>query len=129
MSSLQKLTLAKQAEAFNSADILPMIHGGQMANIIFCSKDSFVYEISCTGYSHVRSALDTSLIGVNHDVVGLGRRHCEEPKIISEATAGQGMLDWNVKYDARSLSARLLQTRAISSKEHEAVLVAAKATS
>jgi hypothetical protein len=123
---LQALTIQKQAEAFNSADILPMIHGGQMSNIVFCAKGAWIYEISCTGYSHVRSALDTSLIGVHHEVVGLGREYCEKPKVISEATAGQGELDWNVNYDARSLSQRLFENTAISGDEHKAVIKAFK---
>ena len=93
-----------------------------MANIIFCAKGAFVYEISCTGYSHVRSALDTNLIGVHHEVLGLRQRNCKKPDVINEATAGQGTLDYNVILGAKDLAQKLFITTAISETEHKEVI-------
>ena len=81
------LPLKEQAKAFNEADVLALIHGGEMANVIYCHEEAYVYEISCTGYSHVQRSIRMDYIGVHFHTVTAP--HCEESE-----DSGQGKLDW-----------------------------------
>ncbi|GAB5362178.1 hypothetical protein AAMO2058_000776000 [Amorphochlora amoebiformis] len=56
----------KQAEYFHRADLLIMAHGAQFANAVFCSPGAVLYEVSCSGYSHVASAFPPKRYGVTH---------------------------------------------------------------
>ena len=108
------LPLKEQAKAFNEADVLALIHGGEMANVIYCHEEAYVYEISCTGYSHVQRSIRMDYIGVHFHTVTAP--HCEESE-----DSGQGKLDWNVLLTHTDLADFLQRTNAITQKEHAVI--------
>jgi hypothetical protein len=47
------LSVQKQAEVFQQADIVIMPHGGQLGNAMFSNPRTIIIELSCNGYSHL----------------------------------------------------------------------------
>ena len=114
-----QLTIKEQADAFNEADILVLVHGGEMANAIFCHRGAFVYELSCDGYTHLGQGIDMSKIGVHFQAVGVRSvGSCVKAK---GGEDGQGSLDDNLNLNAEQLKKMLLKDRAIT--EEEAALI------
>jgi hypothetical protein len=101
-----KMTVKEQAQTFHNADALAMVHGAQMANTIFCRKGTYILEISCTGYTHVGSALPVEELGLHFASVATDGfpGGCVKNAKLSDTL---GELYDDVSYTATQLSTRL----------------------
>jgi hypothetical protein len=57
VSNFAAHSVVSQAHIFKRATHLIMPHGGQWANIIFSARGAHMWELSCTGYSHITQGL------------------------------------------------------------------------
>jgi hypothetical protein len=135
------LSMQEQAKEFNQAELLVLVHGGEMANVVFCREGAAVYEISCTGYSHLKGSINLEVVGIIHHVLTMEAvkgecaklqkppvaksaccmlHHC--PCEVEENDNNQGRLDFNIKVSAQKLAKRMLADGTITSGEWRAVM-------
>eukprot|EP00854_Cymbomonas_tetramitiformis_P000388 gene388-720_t len=111
VTDFSALTVEQQARKFHEAEVVVMVHGGQMANVIFCRPSTVVIEISCTGYSHINTAFPLALLGIKFRSVSTNEL---SGGCLADPQHEQDPLHRNVSLSAESLAQHLVEL------EHEA---------
>jgi hypothetical protein len=129
-----KFPVSVQARMFNKADAMLMVHGAQMANLVFAKPGIAVLELSCTGYSHIQGSL-TQALGIKlraistkadpRDKNAAAMQGCSEPEV--RINNGMGELYDDVQYGATPAAVALASLNFMTRERAQEIRVAEKA--